>query len=112
MGKSPFEITIDRQVIKLLGAHLYGDTPSVVNELIANAYDAGAKRIWITVKTNKPYQISVQDDGIGMSLEDINKYYLNIGYNRRSQLDLKQELKNNGIERADMGQRTIKNNLM
>ena len=107
MGKSPFEITIDRQVIKLLGAHLYGDTPSVVNELIANAYDAGAKRVWITVKTNKPYQISVQDDGIGMSLEEINKYYLNIGYNRRAQSDLKQELKNNGIERADMGQKGI-----
>lgn len=45
MKKSPFEITIDRQVIKLLGAHLYGDTPSVVNELIANSYDAGAKRV-------------------------------------------------------------------
>ena len=24
MDKSPFSITIDRQVIKLLGAHLYG----------------------------------------------------------------------------------------
>ena len=107
MKKSPFEITIDRQVIKLLGAHLYGDTPSVVNELIANSYDAGAKRVWITVKTNKPYQISVQDDGIGMSLEDINKYYLNIGYNRRDQSDLQDELKNNGIERSDMGQKGI-----
>ena len=64
MKESPFKITIDRQVIKLLGAHLYGDTPSVVNELIANSYDAGAKRVWITVKTTKPYQIFVQDDGI------------------------------------------------
>ena len=54
MDKSPFSITIDRQVIKLLGAHLYGDTPSVVNELVANAYDAGAKRIWISVKTTFP----------------------------------------------------------
>lgn len=107
MKESPFKITIDRQVIKLLGAHLYGDTPSVVNELIANSYDAGAKRVWITVKTTKPYQIFVQDDGIGMSLEEINKYYLNIGYNRREQLDLQDKLKDNGIERFDMGQKGI-----
>jgi hypothetical protein len=107
MDKSPFSITIDRQVIKLLGAHLYGDTPSVVNELVANAYDAGAKRIWITVKTSHPYQISVQDDGIGMSLSDINNYYLKIGYNRRAQEELRKELTANGIDRPDMGQKGI-----
>ncbi len=107
MDKSPFSITIDRQVIKLLGAHLYGDTPSVVNELVANAYDAGAKRIWITVKTSSPYQISVQDDGIGMSLSDINNYYLNIGYNRRTQDALRKELTDNGVSRLDMGQKGI-----
>lgn len=107
MDKSPFSITIDRQVIKLLGAHLYGDTPSVVNELVANAYDAGAKRIWISVKTTFPYQIRVQDDGIGMSLSDINNYYLNIGYNRRTQDELKKELTDNGIDRLDMGQKGI-----
>ncbi len=107
MDKSPFSITIDRQVIKLLGAHLYGDTPSVVNELVANAYDAGAKRIWISVKTTFPYQIRVQDDGIGMSLSEINNYYLNIGYNRRAQDGLKKELSENGITRLDMGQKSI-----
>lgn len=107
MDKSPFSITIDRQVIKLLGAHLYGDTPSVVNELVANAYDAGAKRIWISVKTTFPYQIRVQDDGIGMSLSEINNYYLNIGYNRRAQDGLKKELSENGITRLDMGQKGI-----
>ena len=107
MDKSPFSITIDRQVIKLLGAHLYGDTPSVVNELVANAYDAGSKRIWISVKTTFPYQIRVQDDGIGMSLSEINNYYLNIGYNRRAQDGLKKELSENGITRLDMGQKGI-----
>lgn len=104
---SPFNIKIDRQVIKLLGAHLYGDTPSVVNELVANAYDAGAKRIWITIKTTAPYQIQVQDDGIGMTLDEINKYYLNIGYNRREQSELQEELKDSGTTRLDMGQKGI-----
>ncbi|MDE5765825.1 MAG: ATP-binding protein [Clostridia bacterium] len=105
--KSPFNITIDRQVIKLLGAHLYGDTPSVVNELIANSHDAGAHNVWITIKTTKPYQIYVQDDGIGMSIPEINDYYLNIGYNRRQEVTLRKELKTNNIDRYDMGQKGI-----
>ncbi len=104
---SPFNIKIDRQVIKLLGAHLYGDTPSVVNELVANAYDAGAKRIWISIKTTPPYQIQVQDDGIGMTLKEINDYYLNIGYNRREQQELQSELDQTGLNRLDMGQKGI-----
>ena len=105
--KSPFNITIDRQVIKLLGAHLYGDTPSVINELVANSYDARAKRIWISIKTSAPYQIRVQDDGVGMTLSEINEYYLNIGYNRRVQKDLQEELTDSGIFRLDMGQKGI-----
>ena len=105
--ESPFKITIDRQVIKLLGAHLYGDTPSVINELVANSYDAGAKRIWISIKTTSPYQIMVQDDGIGMTLDEVNNYYLNIGYNRRTQNTLQSELKENGVNRPDMGQKGI-----
>lgn len=105
--QSRFNIKIDRKVIKLLGEHLYGDTPSVVNELIANAYDAGANNIWITIKTTAPYQIIVQDDGIGMDLSDINNFYLNIGYNRRDEEDLRKELQESNVKRQDMGQKGI-----
>ena len=105
--ESRFNITIDRKVIKLLGEHLYGDTPSVVNELIANAYDAGANKVWITIKTTSPYRIVVQDDGIGMDLSDINDFYLNIGYNRREEENLRRELKESNVERQDMGQKGI-----
>lgn len=105
--ESRFDITIDRKVIKLLGEHLYGDTPSVVNELIANAYDAGANKVWITMKTTSPYRIVVQDDGIGMDLSDINDFYLNIGYNRREEENLRRELKKSNVERQDMGQKGI-----
>ena len=106
MSNSIYNIKIDRQVIKLLGEHLYGDTPSVINELIANAHDARAKRVWITIKTEVPYEIELQDDGIGMTTEDINNYYLNIGYNRRSSVSLQQSLSEYEI-RDDMGQKGI-----
>lgn len=101
-----YNIKIDRQVIKLLGEHLYGDTPSVINELIANAHDARAKRVWVTIKTTAPYEIEIQDDGIGMTVEDINNYYLNIGYNRRASTSLQQSLSEYEI-REDMGQKGI-----
>ena len=106
MSNSVYNIKIDRQVIKLLGEHLYGDTPSVINELIANAHDARAKRVWITIKTETPYEIELQDDGIGMTTEDINNYYLNIGYNRRSSISLQQSLSEYEA-RDDMGQKGI-----
>ena len=104
--ENPYKITIDRQVIKLLGEHLYGDTPSVINELIANSYDARAKNVWIQIKTTPPCQIIVEDDGIGMSVDEMNKYFLNIGYNRRYEKELQDEV--NKVEnRADMGQKGI-----
>ena len=106
MSDSIYNIKIDRQVIKLLGEHLYGDTPSVINELIANAHDARAKRVWITIKTNVPYEIEIQDDGVGMTTEDINNYYLNIGYNRRTSASLQQALSEYEV-RDDMGQKGI-----
>ena len=106
MSESIYKITIDRQVIKLLGEHLYGDTPSVINELIANAYDARAKNVWITIKTNAPFEIEIQDDGIGMTVEDINNYFLNIGYNRRATPDLQKSF-SEYESRNDMGQKGI-----
>lgn len=106
MSDSVYNISIDRQVIKLLGEHLYGDTPSVINELIANAHDARANRVWISIKTETPYEIEIQDDGIGMTIDDINNYYLNIGYNRRSAVDLQESLLKYD-HRDDMGQKGI-----
>ena len=106
MSNSIYRIKIDRQVIKLLGEHLYGDTPSVINELIANAYDARAENVWITIKTVSPFEIEIQDDGIGMTSREINKYFLNIGYNRRTATELQESLAKHGY-RDDMGQKGI-----
>lgn len=42
-----YEIKLDRRVLKQLGSQLYGDTPSVISELVANSYDADARNVWI-----------------------------------------------------------------
>lgn len=67
-----YRINIDKKVLRLLGAQLYGDTPSIISELVQNAYDADAKSVWITINTTNPSTIIVQDNGIGMTPEEIN----------------------------------------
>lgn len=79
-----YKINIDKKVLRLLGAQLYGDTPSIISELVQNAYDADASAVWITINTTSPNTIIVQDDGIGMTPEEINTRFLNIGQDRRT----------------------------
>lgn len=79
-----YRINIDKKVLRLLGAQLYGDTPSIISELVQNAYDADAKNVWITINTVDEVTIVVQDNGIGMTPEEVNSRFLNIGQDRRS----------------------------
>ena len=71
-----YQINIDKKVLRLLGAQLYGDTPSIISELVQNAYDADAKNVWITINTTVPNTIIVQDDGIGMTPEEIQDFLI------------------------------------
>lgn len=72
--------------IDLLGQQMYGGPVPSVAELIANAWDADAPRVDITIPENLTedgVEIVVKDYGKGMSFEEINQYYLYIGYERR-----------------------------
>lgn len=40
-----YRIKLDRNVLRQLGSQLYGDTPSVIAELVANSYDADAHNV-------------------------------------------------------------------
>ena len=80
---SVYKINIDKKVLRLLGAQLYGDTPSIISELVQNAYDADATEVWITINTTAPNSIVVADNGIGMTPDEVNDRFLNIGQDRR-----------------------------
>lgn len=79
-----YRINIDKKVLRLLGAQLYGDTPSIISELVQNSYDADATAVWITIKTAVPNSIIVEDNGIGMTPDEVNDRFLNIGQDRRA----------------------------
>ncbi len=79
---SDYELTIDLNVLDHLGINLYSNVAAVLTEAVANAWDADAGRVEIRFdKTND--SISIADDGVGMSVQDVNDKYLKVGYRRR-----------------------------
>lgn len=78
----PFKMTISPDVLRHLGIGLYSNIPAVLSELVANAWDADATRVDITLDHDTP-AITIRDDGHGMSQQDVNEKFLTIGYQRR-----------------------------
>lgn len=68
-------------ILNLLGDELIGSDILAIFELIKNSYDAGAKEVTILLKDlNTEYQeIIIEDDGCGMSIEDLKNNWLEIG---------------------------------
>ena len=75
-----YELQLDPKILRLLGPSLYTNIYYILAELIANAYDADARNVYIIAKPNS---IIVEDDGIGMSYED-TKIYLNVAAETRT----------------------------
>ena len=83
MARPPYVMTISLNVLKHLGIGLYSNIPAVLSEAIANAWDADAGRVTITTQ-RRPRCITIEDDGEGMSVGDVNDKYLHVGYERRA----------------------------
>ncbi|WP_321815673.1 MULTISPECIES: ATP-binding protein [unclassified Paraburkholderia] len=82
VGKHNFQFNVDVNVINHLGVGLYSSTPAALTELVANAWDADAKNVEITVDPAKR-TITIEDDGHGMTAHDIKSKFLKVGYSRR-----------------------------
>ena len=83
MARPPYVMTISLSVLKHLGIGLYSNIPAVLSEAVANAWDADAGRVTITTQ-RRPRRITIEDDGDGMSVDDVNSKYLHVGYERRA----------------------------
>ena len=77
-------MTLDLNVLNHLGLNLYSNLPAVVAEAVANSWDADAEGVWIDEKGDGT-AISIRDDGGGMTAADVNRRYLTVGYQRRSE---------------------------
>ena len=74
------KIDIDLNVLNHLGIGLYSNTPAVLTEIVANAWDADATKVDIHLGSE---EITISDDGHGMSYEDLQSKFLTVGYARR-----------------------------
>jgi hypothetical protein len=83
-----YRLNVDPRILELLGPNLYTNIYYVLAELIANAYDAEAKNVYIISDKDT---IRVEDDGHGMSYEagDIAKYLNVAGVSRTTEDDSK-----------------------
>lgn len=77
-----YEMTVDLNVLDHLGINLYSNIAAVLTEAVANAWDADAENVAININSD-PIQIEIVDDGVGMTVDDMNKKYLRVGYRRR-----------------------------
>lgn len=78
-----YKMTVDLNVLDHLGINLYSNIAAVITEAVANAWDADAENVEIAIDPDKNW-IMIQDDGIGMSIDDMNEKYLRVGYQRRN----------------------------
>ena len=87
MYQSPqkmLEMKFDPNVITHLGIQMYSTLPPVISELISNAYDADATEVKIYLNDkDQEKSIIIEDNGHGMSFDEINDKFLLIGRNRR-----------------------------
>lgn len=97
-----YNINVDPRILELLGPNLYTNIYYVLAELIANAYDADAKNVYII--SNKD-DIRIEDDGHGMSYDngDIKKFLNVAGVSRTNE----NESFSRSGERRKMGRKGV-----
>ncbi|MBX8538335.1 ATP-binding protein [Pseudomonas cichorii] len=74
------KMRVQSHILKLLGDQLIGHDRLAVFELVKNSYDADASKVDVTLSLDSatPF-ISIEDDGCGMSLLDIESKWLEVG---------------------------------
>jgi hypothetical protein len=86
----PYVMRISRLTVDKLGIKMYDRVSAVLAEVIANAYDADAERVTVELPwgvyldgNGAQYEITVTDDGHGMTASEVNSHYLAVGSDRR-----------------------------
>lgn len=75
----------EAHTIEHLGVKMYSHTPPAIAELIANSYDACATEVNIRLYSGDQFKIEVEDNGDGMTFDEVNDHFLRIGRNRRKE---------------------------
>ena len=69
-----YSIRTSGRLITLMSSKLYQDEMKAIEEMVANAYDADATKVFIEINRREKY-ISVEDNGIGMDKEGLQHFF-------------------------------------
>ncbi|HDU1240870.1 TPA: ATP-binding protein, partial [Listeria monocytogenes] len=84
-SEKEYNLDIDPRILELLGPHLYTNIYYILGELIANAYDADAKNVYVIDRIDEENKLIVEDDGSGMSYENKDvKNFLSVAKESRT----------------------------
>lgn len=92
-------VRISYRIIELFSEGLYASPNKAIEELVSNAFDAGARTVHVILSPDRTLPdafIAVIDDGIGMTPADLKRHWL-IGVSN------KRELKSPPLGRAPIG---------
>lgn len=83
------KFTFSPRILEHLGISAYNSVRKCLAELVANSYDADAETVRITLPDviDENATITLSDDGIGMSTEDLITKFLHVGRDRREDGD-------------------------
>jgi hypothetical protein len=73
----------ERFIEDYLGQKMSSDPVTAIVELIANSWDAGAKKVVIEWPSKDMERFSITDDGHGMTKEQFSKRWTQLSYNRQ-----------------------------
>lgn len=85
MEKVKFKIL--PRLLDNIGLAMYSSVSKAISELVANCYDADATEVFINIhQDDKGYisMITIEDNGMGMGINDIKNFYLSLGFNKRN----------------------------
>ncbi|AWH27822.1 ATP-binding protein [Stenotrophomonas sp. YAU14A_MKIMI4_1] len=99
------KLRVQSHILKLLGDQLIGHDRLAVFELVKNSYDADASNVEVELNLldGQPY-IQVRDDGSGMSDQDIERGWLEIGTDyKRNEANLRRSPKYGRLPLGEKG---------
>ncbi len=86
-SRRKLSMRVSGSLVKHLGLQMYSGAVPALAELVSNAWDAMATKVHISIPLDKSIkqieEISVSDNGHGMTWEDCQEKYLDIGRDRR-----------------------------
>ncbi len=114
-----YSMRISRLTVDKLGVKLYDKVSAVIAELIANAYDADATEVTIRapmgqflasraggdVTDKERFKIEVIDNGVGMTPQQVQDFFLVVGAERRN--DVRRGDTSPNFERKVMGRKGV-----